>query len=152
YDIRKNEVFDDVALMAKWGIRPDQVVDYQALRGDTTDGIPGVPMIGEKIAQELLTKYGTLDSVLEHAHEVSGPKRRDSLINNRELALISRELARLKTDMPIEVDWSAAQVGHFHPVALADMCRECGFRQLTRRIELLVGKLGTGPLLLVPET
>jgi DNA polymerase-1 len=152
FDIRKNEVFDAAALMVKWGIRPDQVVDYQALRGDKTDGIPGVPMIGEKIAQELLTKYGTLDSVLDHAHEVSGPKRRDSLMNNRDLALTSRVLARLKTDMPILVDWSAAQVGHFHPVALADMCRECGFRQLTRRIELLASKLGAAPLPLVPES
>src|SRR5215471_911114 len=95
YNIRKNEIFDAVALMATWGIRPDQVVDFQAIQGDKTDGIPGVPGIGPKGAQELLTKYSTLDRGLAHIDEISGAKRKDNLINGRELALTSRELARL---------------------------------------------------------
>jgi DNA polymerase I len=140
YDIRKNLVFDAAALKAKWGIRPDQVVDFQALRGDDSDGIPGIEGIGEKTAQDLLTKYGTLDAVLDHAHEVSAPKRRENLLNGRQIAITSRELARLKTDMPIVVDWHAAAVGHFNPVAVADICRECGFRQIARRIETLTTK------------
>ena len=87
YNIRKNEVFDAAALQAVWGIRPDQVVDFQALVGDATDNIPGVPLIGPKIAQELLTKYDTLEAVLDHAHEVSGAKRKENLINGREIAM-----------------------------------------------------------------
>jgi DNA polymerase-1 len=142
YDIRKNAVFDAAALMEKWGIRPDQVVDFQALRGDPTDGIPGVPMIGEKTAQELLSKYETLEGVLDHAHEVSGPKRRESLQNSRAIAFTSRELARLKTDVPLAVDWEAARVGKLRPAALAELCRECGFRQLARRVEGLAAKFG----------
>jgi DNA polymerase I len=141
YNIRKNEVFDAVALQAVWGIRPDQVVDFQALVGDPTDNIPGVALIGPKIAQELLTKYGTLESVLDHAGEISGTKRKENLLNGREIALKSRELARLKSDMPIVVDWQSAVPGHFNAAAVADLCRECGFRQLARRIEVLTIKL-----------
>src|SRR5262245_30025718 len=126
YNIRKNEIFDAAALQKTWGIRPDQVVDFQSLVGDPTDNIPGVPGIGPKNAQELLTKYGTLDEVLAHASEVSGAKRKENLLNGRERALQSRELARLKTDMDIVVDWTAAAVGHFNPVAVMDLCRECG--------------------------
>ncbi|HMC12308.1 MAG TPA: DNA polymerase I, partial [Pirellulaceae bacterium] len=141
YNIRKNEIFDAVTLQGVWGIRPDQVVDFQALVGDPTDNIPGVAGIGPKNAQELLTKYGTLEEVLAHAHEVSGAKRKENLLNGREIALKSRELARLKTDMSIVIDWNAAGVGHINSVAAADMCRECGFRQLARRIETLTIKL-----------
>jgi DNA polymerase-1 len=141
FNIRKNEIFDDVALQATWGIRPDQVVDFQAIVGDTTDNIPGVAGIGPKGAQELLAKYGTLDNVLAHADEVSGAKRKENLIKGKDLALTSRELARLKSDMDIVIDWPAALPGHFNTAAIVDLCRECGFRQLARRIELLTAKL-----------
>ena len=77
-------MFDAAALHGNWGIRPDQVVDFQALVGDKVDNIPGVPLIGEKTAQELLPKYDTLEEVLDHAHEVSGAKRRENLMNGRE--------------------------------------------------------------------
>src|SRR5262245_10867356 len=151
YNIRKNEVFDAVALMATWGIRPDQVVDFQAIQGDKTDGIPGVPGIGPKGAQELLTKYNTLDGVLAHIDEISGAKRKENLINGRGLALTSRELARLKTDMDIVIDWNAARVGHINSVAVADLCRECGFRQIARRIEALTMRLGVSPAAIVSQ-
>jgi len=70
YNIRKNEVFDEVALKATWGIRPDQVIDFQTLVGDSVDGIPGVPQIGPKTAQELLSKFETLEGIYEHAQEI----------------------------------------------------------------------------------
>jgi DNA polymerase I len=145
FNIRKQEVFDAAALQAAWGIRPDQVVDFQALVGDATDNIPGVAGIGPKGAQELLAKYGTLDEVLAHAGEVSGAKRRETLLASREIALTSRELARLKTDMDIVIDWNAAKPGHFNSAALADLCRECGIRQLARRIESLTVKFAAAP-------
>src|SRR5262245_41362191 len=91
YNIRKHEGLGAEALQAVWGIRPDQVVDFQALVGDSTDNIPGVAGIGPKGAQELLTKYGTLDEVLAHAGEVSGAKRRETLLASRDIALKSRE-------------------------------------------------------------
>jgi DNA polymerase-1 len=139
YNIRKQELFDATALMATWGIRPDQVVDFQSLVGDKVDNVPGIALIGEKNAQELLTKYGTLEGVLHHAHEVSGAKRKDNLINGRDIALKSRELVRLKTDMPLLIDWEAARVGKYQVEKLNALCRDCGFRQLARRIEQLAG-------------
>jgi DNA polymerase-1 len=151
YNIRKNEIFDDVALFATWGIRPEQVVDFQAIVGDSTDNIPGVPGIGPKGAQELLAKYGTLDEVLARVSEITGSKQ-TKLIAGRESALKSRKLARLKSDMAIEVDWQAAIPGHFNAAAVADISRECGFRQLARRIELLSAKLGLAPVSTATET
>ena len=141
-DMRKNKVFDAAALQERWGIRPDQVVDFQSLVGDSTDNVPGVKQIGEKSAQELLAKYGTLDEIFAHASEVAGEKRRQNLIAGREMAMLSRELVRLKTDVPIAMDWDAARVGRCDPATLAALCRECGFRQLARRIENLAIKFG----------
>ena len=80
YNIRKDQVLDAAALQADWGIRPDQVVDFQALVGDAVDNVPGIPLIGPKIASELLGKYETLEGVLDHAWEVSGAKRRENLL------------------------------------------------------------------------
>jgi DNA polymerase-1 len=145
YNIRKNEVFDATALQAKWGILPDQVVDFQAIVGDTTDNIPGIRGIGEKGAAELLAKFGTLDNLLANADQVAGAKRKEYVINGREIALKSRELARLRIDVPIVVDWSAAAVGHWNTAQIGDLCRECGFRQLAKRIEVLTAKLSQQP-------
>lgn len=148
-NIRKDEIFDAVALQATWGIRPDQVVDFQAIVGDSTDNIPGVAGIGPKGAQELLAKYETLDNVLSHVDEITGSKQQ-KLIRGRELALTSRELARLKSDMDIVIDWPAAVPGHFNVAEVADLCRECGFRQLARRIEALAIKLAAAETRIQP--
>lgn len=142
YNIRKQEVYDAASLMATWGIRPDQVIDFQSLVGDSVDNIPGVPLIGPKIAQELLSKYGTLEGIFEHAHEVSGAKRKENLLKGHAAAFQSRKLVTLKTDIPLGVDWNAAKVGRLNGAELALLCRECGFRQLARRIELLARKHG----------
>ncbi|MEX2026558.1 MAG: DNA polymerase I, partial [Pirellulaceae bacterium] len=140
YNIRKNEVYDAAKLLETWGIRPDQVVDFQALVGDPTDNVPGVPLIGPKNAQELLTKYGTLEEVLNHAHEISGAKRKENLMNGRQQALLSRQLVRLDTDVPLTVDWNVARVGRLRADVLGELCREAGFRQLAVRIGLLAKK------------
>src|SRR5262245_16818784 len=124
FNIRKGEVFDAAALQATWGIRPDQVVDLQSLVGEKVDNIPGVPLIGPKNAHELLSKYQTLEGVFEHAHEVAGAKRKENLMNGRELAIKSRELVRLKSDVPIQIDWTVARVGRFQPELVESLCRE----------------------------
>jgi len=141
-NIRKNEVFDAAALKVTWGIRPDQVIDFQSLVGDTIDNIPGVPLIGPKIAAELLQKYETLENVFEHAHEMSGAKRRENLINGKAQAMISRQLVRLDPNVPLSVDWQSAKVGKFNPEAVDYLCRTCGFKQLARRLETLMKRFG----------
>ena len=80
YNIRKDQMYDAAALEADWGVRPEQVVDFQALVGDSVDNVPGVPLIGPKIAGEYLQKYDTLDELLAHADELPKGKRKDNLI------------------------------------------------------------------------
>jgi DNA polymerase-1 len=85
-------------------VRPDQVVDWLALVGDSSDNIPGVPGIGEKSAVELLRQFGSLDALLERAAEVKKPKQRQSLLDNIERARLARVLATVRRDVPVEWD------------------------------------------------
>jgi DNA polymerase-1 len=138
YNIRKDEVFDALALAGDWGIRPEQVVDFQALVGDKVDNVPGVPTIGPKTAQLWLEKYGTLDNLLAHAGEVAGAKGK-KLQESRDLALLSRELARLDSNVPIVPDWNSGRVGGFDRQRLAELFAEFGFRSLGDRFAKLGG-------------
>ncbi len=137
YNIRKDVVYDANALQADWGIRPDQVVDFQALVGDTVDNVPGVPLIGPKIARELLARYGTLEDVLANADEIPQARRRNNLIEYREQALLSRQLVALDKHVPIEPDWDAARPGGMDHARLAEMFVQFGFRALADRVAAL---------------
>ena len=135
YNIRKDAVFDREALRADWGVAPEQVVDFQTLVGDPTDNVPGVPLIGPKLAQQLLEKYGTLEGVFEHAHEVSGDKRRQNLIEGRDQALLSRQLVRLDANVPCAIPWSMARARTADRERLRDLFRRYGFRSLADKAE-----------------
>jgi len=137
YNIRKNEVFDRDAVAKQWGITPAQVVDFQALVGDSVDNVPGVPLIGPKAASELLQKYGNLESVLEHAAEVGGAKRRENLQKYGPQALLSRRLTRLDSSVPVAIDWQAARLKIADPGKALDLFRELGFRGLGERLSVL---------------
>jgi DNA polymerase-1 len=137
YNVRKNQVYDEKNLLEDWGIRPDQVVDFQSLVGDKVDNVPGVPLIGPKNAQQLLAEYGTLEGVLDRAAEMKASKKRDNLISGRELALLSRQLVRLDRHVAFPLDWASGRIGGFDLSRLADLFAEYGFRSLGDR----VGKL-----------
>lgn len=137
FNVRKNQVYDACALKEDWGIRPDQVVDFQALVGDSIDNIPGVPLIGPKIAGELLQKYDNLDNLLAHADELPKGKRKDNLIAHREQVLVSRELARLERETPVRLDWDAARIGGIDGRQLAALCVEFGFKSLAEKLAQL---------------
>lgn len=132
FNVRKNQVYGAEELAADWGIRPKQVVDFQSLVGDPIDNVPGVPLIGPKIAAELLNRYGTLEGVLAHATEVAGAKRKANLIEFGPRALASRRLVRLETDVPMTIDWDTGRTGHEDREALGRLFAEWGFRGLTR--------------------
>ncbi len=134
FNVRKNQFFDAAALEADWGIRPEQVIDYQALVGDPVDNVPGVPLIGPKLAREMLQKYGTLDNLLAHAEEIAGEKRRHNLIQGRQQALLSRELARLKADVSLPIDWNGGRAGNIDPARAATLFAEFGFHSLTEKM------------------
>ncbi len=136
YNIRKDQLFDAAKLREEWGVGPDQVVDFQALVGDAVDNVPGVPTIGPKTATSLLEKYGTLDSVLEHATEIPGAKGK-KIAESKELALLSRELVRLDTQVPIVPDWDASRIGGMNPQRLTELFADFGFRSLAERVAKL---------------
>lgn len=137
YNIRKNQVFDRRALEAEWGIAPEQVVDFQALVGDSTDNVPGVPLVGPKLAGQLLRQFGTLDAVLDSADQVPGAKRRQNLIEFRQQALLSRQLVRLDRNVPVRIDWEAGRTARLDVLRVADVFRRFGFRSLLEKVETL---------------
>jgi len=128
YNIRKDEVYKAAELKRDWGVRPDQVVDFQALVGDKVDNVPGVPLIGPKIAAELLSRFDTLDEVLKHADEIKGAKRSQNLREGREVALLSRKLVKLDDHVPVEVDWPRGQLGQMDRMAAGELFAKLGFR------------------------
>lgn len=95
--------FTPETVFAHYGVRPDQVVDWKALMGDSSDNIPGVPKVGEKTSVKLLQSYETLDNILEHADEISG-KLGENIRENKALALLSKELATIITNAPLAFD------------------------------------------------
>jgi DNA polymerase-1 len=134
FNLRTNSSLGPDELAAEWGIRPDQVVDFLALVGDSVDNVPGVPGIGPKIASELLQRHGTLDGVLAAVDTVSGAKRKENLLAHGGTARAGRELIRLEADVPVAIPWASAALHPPDAEALAELCRECGFRSLLDRV------------------
>ncbi|MBQ2850341.1 MAG: DNA polymerase I, partial [Thermoguttaceae bacterium] len=141
YLLRKEKFYRAPELLADWGIRPDQVVDFQALVGDSSDNVPGVPLIGPKVAGDLLQKFETLEGVFDAAIGMKG-KRYENIRNGRDLALLSRELVKLRTDVPLEIDWDAARLGGVDPERLRRLFQYWGFRSLVGKVDELAETFG----------
>jgi DNA polymerase-1 len=101
-DTMKNKRVDVAGVHEKFGVGPERVIDVQALAGDSADNVPGVLGIGIKTAALLINEYGDLDTLLERAGEIKQNARREKLLENKDLAIISRELVTLKCDVPLE--------------------------------------------------
>src|SRR5438874_1456388 len=123
--------YDAAAVKEKFGVAPDQVVDVLALMGDTIDNIKGVPGIGEKGARDLIATYGSLDELISHAAEVAQKRYREPLLANIEAARQSRELARLRTDVPVAFDAEALRYRGATRERCFDIFNELGFRTLS---------------------
>ena len=108
----------------------DKVIDVQALAGDSSDNVPGVPGIGVKTAAELINKYGNLDKLLKSAHEIKQNKRRETLIENKDKALISKKLVTLKHDAPVTIDLTEFKLKEIDKDKLYKFLREMEFNRL----------------------
>lgn len=139
YNIRKNTEMGAAELLEDWGIRPDQVVDYQSLVGDPVDNVPGIPLIGPKLACQLLNQFGTLDAILDNADSVSGAKRKENLKTGRERAVLSRQLVALRYDVPCSVPWSRSRA-QADFMRLDGMLEQFGFRRLRARFAEMAGQ------------
>jgi DNA polymerase I-like protein with 3'-5' exonuclease and polymerase domains/5'-3' exonuclease len=117
----------------KRGLTPEQVVDFKGLRGDASDNIPGVPGIGEVTAKKLLSEYKTLEDVLENADQISG-RVGELLRKHKALALQSKRLATIVTDLPIKLNLPAAEAVAFDSNKVRQLFGELGFRSLVNKI------------------
>src|SRR6187200_3749470 len=126
-------IYDEARVMERYGLRPDQMLDYKALKGDTSDNIPGVPGVGEKTASALLQQFETLDGIYERLDEVKG-KLRDRLAEHRESAFMSREVGRIVIDLPVELNLDEGRTGRYDRRAVAQRFRELEFRTLIDRL------------------
>lgn len=125
------EVFDVAGVVAYFGVRPEQVVDWKALVGDSSDNIPGVRGIGAKTATKLLQEYGSLEGIYAHIGEIKGALRK-KLEEGKEEAFLSYKLARILTDVPIELDLEACVAQDFDAAEVLALFHELEFRTLTR--------------------
>ncbi|MGQ0671661.1 MAG: DNA polymerase I [Hyphomicrobium sp.] len=145
-DGMKNKTIGRDEVIEKFGVPPEKVVDVQSLAGDSVDNVPGVPGIGIKTGAELIIEYGDLDTLLARAGEIKQPKRREKLIAFADQARISRDLVRLKDDVPDVVPVTAFGVHEPDPAALLGFLREMEFNTLTRRIADKLGVEAPPPL------
>src|SRR5580704_3921349 len=132
--IKNDVIVDAVKVKEILGVEPEQVVDYMALFGDSIDSIPGAKGIGEKGATELIQKYGNVENALEHASEVSNKRYREALQQQREQVLLSKQLATIATEVPVELNLSSLQLGEPDLTLLAALYRELGFNSLLKEL------------------
>ncbi|MFP6728132.1 MAG: DNA polymerase [Alphaproteobacteria bacterium] len=123
----------------KFGVGPDRVVDVQALCGDSTDNVPGVPGIGVKTAALLINEYGDLDGVLDRAEEIKQTKRRQNLVDHADLARISRQLVTLKDDVPVDLGLEDLRLKEPQPDVLLGFMAEMELGRLAGRIAQRLG-------------
>jgi DNA polymerase-1 len=128
-NVRKNTWLDEAGLRDDWGIRPDQVIDFQALVGDSVDNVPGVPLVGPKTATALLEQFGTLDEVLANVDKVSGAKLKSNLREFAKQARLSKQLVTLNQHLELPMDFAAMRVGQIDVARLTALFREFGFRR-----------------------
>jgi DNA polymerase-1 len=127
------ELYSPKSFEAKYSLRVDQFLDLKAIKGDSSDNIPGVPGIGEKGATDLLKEYETLDEVYENLDLIKESLRK-KLVAGKDLAYLSKELARIWTDAPIKLDLQALSGGDAQPEQILDMLQKLEFKSLARQL------------------
>ncbi len=130
YDPMKSKIIGEKEVIEKFGVKPSQVIDVQSLAGDSSDNIPGVPGIGIKTAAELINKYKNLDTLLNKASEIKQNKRRETLLENKDKALLSRELVTLKSNVPVKDELSSFILKDVKKEVLYNFLREMEFNRL----------------------
>ncbi len=128
------EILGVPEVLEKWGInKVEQVIDVLGLQGDSVDNIPGIPGIGAKTAVKLLAKYGSVEGLIEHSHELKG-KQKENVENFAEQGLLSKKLATIILDVPVKFDANACKVSEFNKEALTEVFKEVEFRTLANQI------------------
>ena len=130
FDPMKSKVIGEKEVKEKFGVRPEQVIDVQSLAGDSSDNIPGVPGIGVKTAAELINKYKNLDNLFKNVKEIPQKKRKETLLTNKDSALISKKLVTLKDDVPVQDKIEDFIIKDIKKEKLYNFLREMEFNRL----------------------
>ncbi len=139
YDQMKDKRLGIAEVIEKWGVPPEKMADLQALTGDSTDNVPGVPGIGPKTAAQLLAEYGDLETLLARAGEIRQEKRREGIIANTELVRLSRQLVMLKDDVPLEIPLDDLFLDKTDGPQVVAFLKAMEFNTLTRRVAEVTG-------------
>ncbi|WP_275787151.1 DNA polymerase I [Pararhizobium gei] len=134
YDSMKDKQIAIPEVIEKWGVPPEKMIDLQAMTGDSTDNVPGIPGIGPKTAAQLLEEFGDLETLLSRAGEIKQQKRRENIIANADLARLSRQLVTLRTDTPIDVPLDDFELHAQDGPKLIAFLKAMEFTTLTRRV------------------
>ena len=138
--ITETKLYNHQAVIDRYGLPPELIPDFYGLKGDTSDNIPGIPGIGEKTASELIQRFGSLEGVLSHVREIGGPKRKQSLIDHAEDARLSKRLATVKRDLPVEFDLKSEAAREPDRSQLREVFRRYELRDPLRRLEEALGE------------
>ena len=130
FDPMKSKVIGEKEVLEKFGVKPNQVIDVQSLAGDSSDNVPGVPGIGIKTAAELINKYKNLEKLLSKASEIPQNKRRETLLSNKDKAMLSKQLVTLKNDVPVKNDPNEFLIKDINKDKLYEFLREMEFNRL----------------------
>ncbi len=137
--ITETKLYDRQGVIDRYGIPPESIPDFYGLKGDTSDNIPGVPGIGDKTASDLLQRFGDLETVLASIDEISGAKRKENLTNHADDARMSKELATIQTDVPVEIDLEEVHAAEPDRSAIRETFRVFELRDPLRRLEEALG-------------
>jgi DNA polymerase-1 len=137
--ITDTTIYDHQAVLDRYGIPPELIPDFYGLKGDTSDNIPGVPGIGDKTASELIQRFGSLEGVLANVNDVSGPKRKQNLLDHAEDARVSKSLATVQRDVAVDFDMTAEAVREPDRSRVREVFREYELRDPLRRLEEALG-------------
>ncbi len=146
FDPMKNKFITSEDIVTKFGVGPEKVIDVQSLAGDSSDNVPGVPGIGVKTAAELINKYGTLEKLLDNAQEIKQNKRRETLIENKDKAIISKKLVTLMKDAPVERKIEEFNLKEIDKDKLYKFLREMEFNRLLSSVISAYGEPELGEI------
>lgn len=134
-DTMKEKIYEREDVKDKMGVYPEQVMDFLALTGDSSDNIPGVAGIGPKGAQKLIESYGTLESILEHKDEVKNKRTKSALNENSEMAIISKKLVRIVTDIDLPLSWEKTRFHLTYNTKLEEFLKQLGFKSWIKKLQ-----------------
>ena len=141
YDPMKNKYISNEDINNKFGVKPEKIIDVQSLAGDSSDNVPGVPGIGIKTASELINQFGNLENLLKKVDQVKQNKRRESLISNKDKAIISKKLVTLKKDVPVKNEITEFKLKEIDKDKLYSFLREMEFNRLLSSVISTYGEV-----------